>query len=86
MINFRNGVFETNSSSTHSICVTSEDKNVDVPKEVSVNINEYEFGWEYQKWNFFDDKVAYFVLGILNISYNQGLVKGVYKRFKRLWC
>ena len=76
MINVRRGTFETNSSSTHSICVTKGDEALLIPNTVSVNIDEYEFGWEYEKWCYYDDKIAYFVLGILNISYNEGLGKG----------
>ena len=38
MINIRRGTFETNSSSTHSICITKEDTFVRVPEELKVNI------------------------------------------------
>lgn len=43
MINVRKNVFETNSSSTHSICI-SKDTVKNMPKEVKFQAGEY--GWE----------------------------------------
>ncbi len=66
MINIRRGTFETNSSSTHSICITKEDKNVKIPEKLRVNIRNYEFGWEYDKYLSTDEKFAYLVMGIVS--------------------
>lgn len=40
----RNGVFETNSSSVHSICI-QKDKNITLPNNIYFGIGEY--GWEF---------------------------------------
>ncbi len=40
----RNGVFESNSSSVHSICI-QKDKNITLPNSVYFGIGEY--GWEF---------------------------------------
>lgn len=65
MINIRKGTFETNSSSTHSICITKEDTFVRVPEELKVNIKDYEFGWEYEKYRSTDEKFAYLIMGVV---------------------
>lgn len=43
MINIRKGIFETNSSSVHSICI-SKNKDYDIPKSFHFALGE--FGWE----------------------------------------
>ena len=40
----RNGVFETNSSSVHSICI-QKDKNITLPNSIYFHTGEY--GWEF---------------------------------------
>lgn len=44
MKQIRNGVFETNSSSVHSICI-QKDKNITLPNSIHFYIGEYE--WEF---------------------------------------
>ena len=44
MRQIRNGVFETNSSSVHSICI-QKDKNITLPNSIYFYIGEY--GWEF---------------------------------------
>ena len=44
MRQIRNGVFETNSSSVHSICI-QKDKNITLPNSIHFYIGEY--GWEF---------------------------------------
>lgn len=44
MRQIRRGVFETNSSSVHSICI-QKDKNITLPNSVYFGIGEY--GWEF---------------------------------------
>lgn len=44
MRQIRNGVFETNSSSCHSICI-QKDKNITLPSSIHFSIGEY--GWEF---------------------------------------
>lgn len=45
MRQIRNGVFETNSSSTHSFCISKEPvKDENIPNYLNIRTNE-EFGW-----------------------------------------
>lgn len=44
MRQIRNGVFETNSSSVHSICI-QKDKNITLPNSIYFHTGEY--GWEF---------------------------------------
>lgn len=59
----RQNVFETNSSSTHSICVTKNnilDNKVD---EIYFRLDE--FGWEYSILSTVDEKAAYLYTGLI---------------------
>lgn len=44
MINIRKGLFETNSSSTHAICIGKNNHNLEIPSELTFKVGE--FGWE----------------------------------------
>ena len=60
----RQNVFETNSSSTHSICVTKNnilDNKVD---EIYFRLDE--FGWEYSILSTVDEKAAYLYTGLMS--------------------
>lgn len=72
MFNIRKNVFETNSSSTHSICIAQNGKLKKIPNELSLNLSDddYEFGWEWRKRNTTSEKLAYLVMGIYGSSYN----------------
>lgn len=74
MINIRRGTFETNSSSTHSICITREDEEIQIPEKLKVNIKDYEFGWEYDKYETTDEKLAYLVMGVV-AGYNDNFIE-----------
>lgn len=79
----RKNVFETNSSSTHAICVAKTNiKNI--PEKIKVNLHDYEFGWERDKRDGVDEKVAYLLIGILNNNYIEKASKKVKKMFKIL--
>lgn len=43
MINIRKGLFETNSSSTHAICIGKNNHNLEIPSELTFKVGE--FGW-----------------------------------------
>lgn len=83
MINVRRGTFETNSSSTHSICITKEDTSMEIPKELRVNIKDYEFGWEYEKYGSTDEKFAYLIMGV-TAGYNDNFIETSQKLDKLL--
>lgn len=57
MIQVRNSVFETNSSSVHAICVTQNDVNLYDPV-VFFDIGD--FGWEMNVLNNMDERASYF--------------------------
>lgn len=83
MINVRRGTFETNSSSTHSICICKEDRGISIPERLEVNLKDYEFGWECDKYNITEEKLAYIMFGLLSRSYNEGFVSAC-KEIKQL--
>ena len=75
MIAIREGVFETNSSSTHAICV-AKTNNINIPEEIKVNLHDYEFGWEEDKRDSVDEKIAYILIGILDcMEFNNAVEK-----------
>ena len=53
----RQGVFETNSSSTHSMCIHPGNKYV--PNMSKLKIETGEFGWEEEIYYGMDDKLSY---------------------------
>lgn len=58
----RQGIFETNSSSTHAICISNKG-NIKIPKEITFSLS-YEFGWEWECYNDVDSKAAYLYLAM----------------------
>lgn len=74
MINIRRGTFETNSSSTHSICVTRSDEKCEIPERLEINISDFEFGWEYEDYGTTEEKFAYLVMGIIS-GYEDNFLK-----------
>lgn len=52
MIKIRKSVFETNSSSTHSICISKQP--VDINKNDEIYFDIGGFGWEHEKVNIKD--------------------------------
>jgi len=63
MINIRKNVFETNSSSTHSICVTKN--NILDNKITHLHFLTGEYGWECNTLNSTHGKASYLYTGIL---------------------
>ena len=58
MINIRTSVFETNSSSTHAICISKSNvNNSRFAKHVSFDFGE--FGWEYEEYDTLYKKASY---------------------------
>ena len=55
MVKIRKGMFETNSSSTHTIIIT--DKNCEPGAIVDFRIGE--FGWEFDRLDTIDEKASY---------------------------
>lgn len=70
LIKIRKGVFETNSSSTHSLTIESTSFLIDtiIPEDGIVNIKPGEFGWEWEKFNDAYTKASYCLTGIQYVS------------------
>ena len=85
METIRKGTFETNSSSTHSICICTEERHIHIPKEIEIALTDYnyEFGWENVIWYTAEDKLAYLILCILGV-YDPISFMEVAERMKRL--
>lgn len=59
MIQIRNGVFETNSSSTHSLCISKEKFDVaNIPDYLNISADE-DFGWSQIAYNTPEEKANY---------------------------
>lgn len=65
MVSIRKNVFETNSSSTHAICIAKTNKQ-QIPERIEINLHNYEFGWEEDKRDSTDEKLAYILIGMLS--------------------
>lgn len=59
----RRGVFETNSSSTHSICITRSDVLDDQTDEIYFELGE--FGWEYDILSTVFEKASYLYTALI---------------------
>lgn len=63
MKKIRKGVFETNSSSTHSICIA---KNVDLTIPKSIHFQTGDYGWENDTLSSIQEKASYLYTGLIN--------------------
>ena len=64
----RKGTFETNSSSTHAICICTDKKlleEMEYPEHLYFGIGEH--GWEYERLNTPKEKANYLYTAILYI-------------------
>lgn len=60
MKQIRNNVFETNSSSTHSITINGLKDNMVLPYEKdNIEISFGEYGWEQERYSSYQDKLSY---------------------------
>lgn len=60
----RRGCFETNSSSTHAICIAKEG----YTKSDYINFEIGEFGWEFDTYNDLYSRASYLITAIFNSS------------------
>jgi hypothetical protein len=61
MINIRKGVFETNSSSMHSLTIKNEPINRDIDdSEIVIDVGNGEYGWSGSTLYSWEDKADYF--------------------------
>lgn len=66
----RNNVFETNSSSTHSICISKKPIIVDDINTNCVGFCHGEFGWEFNRYDSIDERASYLYQAICDVYYN----------------
>lgn len=71
MKQIRQGVFETNSSSTHSITISGSDRFI-YPKFIPI-IEFGEYGWEQDIYSDFTDKISYVITMLATINRIQKL-------------
>ena len=65
MKQIRNGVFETNSSSVHAICISKTSDNYYVPDEIHFGFND--FGWQFDTYDTVSDKASYLWTAICSL-------------------
>lgn len=61
-VKIRQGVFETNSSSTHSICIAKKAK-LTIPESLHFAFGE--FGWEFKTLRSLSEKACYLYTGLI---------------------
>lgn len=66
----RQGVFETNSSSTHAICISKDHDTSNLKLPDSVSFKHGEFGWECEKLRSVWEKASYLYEAILGTYYD----------------
>lgn len=75
----RKSVFETNSSSTHAICITKKKDNYKIPKHIDFEFGE--FGWECDEYHDTRNKASYLITAIF--SFNKSEVDENLVRLKK---
>ena len=76
-VQIRRGVFETNSSSVHSISITKNDFKGSLPKQFTID-NDGEFGWETCIYDGPSKKAAYLYQAIVSYPTYNGRTKKEY--------
>ena len=90
MVKIRKGIFETNSSSTHSLSIGSlqpGNEKVDENYDCSITLGDGEYGWEQNDYYSWLDKADYITLLLRNYGDNSGegnldiLSKVIHKKY-----
>lgn len=68
MKQIRIGVFETNSSSVHAICIATNPEKLDTPKMMATDFGE--FGWEWDRIDTPNEKLSYALTALFDAHYN----------------
>ena len=85
-IQIRNSVLESNSSSTHAICISKYHKNtLTLPK--CVTFRHGDFGWTFDVLTDTEDKAAYLYQAIFDLNYSDKIIINKYKNklYDVLW-
>lgn len=67
-IKIRRGIFETNSSSTHSIVIGNNNEDIKSMLPTEIHFGSGEFGWEIDSYTDTQNKANYLWTGIVNNS------------------
>ena len=67
MKRIRKGIFETNSSSTHALCIVKEDNKLEKPEKLKFDIYG-DFGWSFEVFNSQSDKFTYLTIMALELG------------------
>jgi hypothetical protein len=83
-IQIRKGCFETNSSSTHAICISRDNVNIDdLPKHITFTHGE--FGWEAEVYDGTWEKASYLYQAICDCCYdNENELREKLEQLERL--
>lgn len=73
----RSGTWETNSSSTHALCIRKSLPEK-LPSEVFFGLGE--FGWEQETWNDYSTKATYLHTAIYDLCYEDRTLYNTYKQ------
>lgn len=80
MIQVRRNVFETNSSSTHSIAIATDDSSeMEIPSKITFRVGK--FGWEFCNYHDCDSKASYFYTALYE-NYNKDEAEEIANRVK----
>ena len=63
MINIRKSLFETNSSSTHAMCIAKDNDELCIPEELDFSAGE--FGWDERFYYTTEEKASYLYTALL---------------------
>ena len=77
----RRGAFETNSSSTHAICITKSEYRHNSFSHIDFEIGE--FGWENDEYDSLYNKASYLITAILSLFSSQQ--RKVFEEPGQLW-
>lgn len=84
MENIRNNIFETNSSSVHTIVIPKSaviDVNgLKLPKKIDLSSEMY-YGWEWKRYNCLEDKLSYLVAAINSLDDNNATFLNILEKY-----
>lgn len=81
----RQGVFETNSSSTHSICIPKNNSKYNIPD--SIYFKHGEFGWDVRELRSINDKASYLFQALVDnkkIKYFEDMIKYLQNKYPNM--
>lgn len=83
-VKIRKGLFETNSSSTHTIVIANNNRN-DFKKSLPEKLyfNAGCFGWEFDKYTDVHDRASYLFTGLLSYSVCEKYIPIIKKTLKK---